>query len=86
MEILADHKKDFGVDFIENKKTLDKISIIRSKELKNELAGYITKYLKHEIHDQKTKEEQMEKLAKQNMSKNEDNITEDIQQESAKSE
>ncbi|MEE8178636.1 MAG: hypothetical protein V3T63_01520, partial [Nitrosopumilaceae archaeon] len=30
-EILHDYKDDFGVDFPENKKILNKISIIRSK-------------------------------------------------------
>ena len=57
MEILQDHKEQFGVDFDQNKKTLDNISIIRSKELKNELAGYITKFLKHELREIKENEE-----------------------------
>ncbi len=50
-EILQYYKDDFGVDFLENKKILNKISIIRSKELKNELAGYITKIIKREIRE-----------------------------------
>ena len=57
MEILQDHKEQFGVDFDENKKTLDQISIIRSKELKNELAGFITKFLKHELREIQENEE-----------------------------
>ena len=61
MEILHDYKEKFGVDFGENKKMLDNISTIRSKELKNELAGYITKFIKHEIRDKEEKEEQMKK-------------------------
>lgn len=61
LEILHDYKEKFGVDFVENKKILDNISIVRSKELKNELAGYITKFIKHEIRDRKEKEEQMKK-------------------------
>jgi len=44
-------------DFGENKKTLDDISIVRSKELKNELAGFITKFLKHELREIKENEE-----------------------------
>jgi small subunit ribosomal protein S17e len=86
MEILENHNKEFGVDFAENKKTLDKISIIRSKELKNELAGYITKYIKHKIQDQKTKQEQIEKIAQQNQTENDEKTTIDLQQESIKSE
>ena len=58
MEILNQHKTMFGTDFGDNKKILDTISIIRSKELKNELAGYITKFIKREIRE---KEEQIEK-------------------------
>ena len=42
---------------------MDNISIIRSKELKNELAGYITKFLKHELREIKENEER-EKQAK----------------------
>ncbi len=62
MEVLENNKADFGINFDENKKTLEGISIIRSKSLKNEIAGYITRFLKHEILD---KEKQDEKLAKQ---------------------
>lgn len=59
MEILNDYKDNFGVDFIENKKTLNKISTIRSKELKNELAGYITKFIKHEIREKTENEKKI---------------------------
>ncbi len=55
MEVMADHKSEFGLDFADNKKALDRISIIRSKGLKNEIAGYITKYVKHEIRDEEIK-------------------------------
>jgi small subunit ribosomal protein S17e len=49
MEILEKYKEKFGTDFVENKKILNTISIVRSKGLKNELAGYITKLIKREI-------------------------------------
>lgn len=62
-EILQEHKDEFGTDFVENKKTLDKISIIRSKGLKNELAGFITKFIKREIREKEEKEEQIVKIA-----------------------
>ena len=39
----------FGVDFDKNKEALNKVSTIRSKMLKNELAGYITKFIKNEL-------------------------------------
>ena len=48
LEVLKDHKDKFGIDFRENKKILNEISIIRSKGLKNEIAGYITKFIKRE--------------------------------------
>ena len=51
LEVLKDHKDKFGIDFRENKKILDEISIVRSKGLKNEIAGYITKFIKREQHD-----------------------------------
>ena len=62
MEVLENNKADFGINFDENKKTLDGITIIRSKSLKNKIAGYITRFLKHEVLDKK---KQDEKLAKQ---------------------
>ena len=63
MEILEEHKDEFGTDFAENKKILDGISIVRSKGLKNELAGFITKFIKRELREKKEKEEQLQKEA-----------------------
>ena len=56
-EVLKDFKDKFGVDFKENKIALEEISVITSKELKNEIVGYITKFIKHENLDQKIKKE-----------------------------
>ena len=47
-EILNEHKGKFGTDFSTNKQFLNEVSIIRSKGLKNEIAGYITKILKRQ--------------------------------------
>ncbi|HJJ23368.1 MAG TPA: 40S ribosomal protein S17 [Nitrosopumilus sp.] len=55
-EVLGKYKSEFGVDFADNKKALDQISIIRSKSLKNKIAGYITKFIKKEIREEKTKQ------------------------------
>jgi small subunit ribosomal protein S17e len=55
-EVLDGHKTKFGEDFADNKKALDQISIVRSKGLKNEIAGYITKFIKKEIREQKAKQ------------------------------
>ena len=54
-EVLDTHKSKFGEDFADNKKVLDQVSIIRSKGLKNEVAGYITKFIKNEIREEKNK-------------------------------
>ena len=54
---MSKHRSEFGVDFTDNKKTLDQVSIIRSKGLKNEIAGFITKFIKREMRTQKEKEE-----------------------------
>ena len=50
-EVLDKHKSKFGENFTDNKKLLDEFAIIRSKGLKNEIAGYITKFIKKEIRD-----------------------------------
>ena len=47
-EILSEYKDNFGTDFSENKKMLNEITIVRSKGLKNKIAGYITKILLRE--------------------------------------
>ena len=76
MEVFKDNKDKFGTNFDENKAVLNKISTIRSKMLKNELAGYITKLIKNERVNQveKTKplpvigysKEELEKIAEFN--------------------
>lgn len=59
-EVLDGHKPKFGEDFADNKKALDQIAIIRSKGLKNEIAGYITKFIKKENREEKAKQSQIE--------------------------
>ena len=55
-ELMTTYKGKFGTDFKENKKTLGEIAVVRSKGLKNEIAGYITAHLRREIEEQKEKE------------------------------
>ncbi|TAK15692.1 MAG: hypothetical protein EPO37_09680 [Nitrosarchaeum sp.] len=59
-EVLDGHKLKFGEDFADNKKALDLIAIVRSKGLKNEIAGYITKFIKKENREEKAKQSQIE--------------------------
>lgn len=59
-EVLDGHKSKFGENFADNKKALDLIAIVRSKGLKNEIAGYITKFIKKENREEKAKQSQIE--------------------------
>ena len=42
-EILERHPEAFGSDFEANKKSLEELALIPSKQLRNRIAGYITK-------------------------------------------
>ncbi|MBC8251249.1 MAG: hypothetical protein H8E89_06665 [Candidatus Nitrosopelagicus sp.] len=42
---MTEYSERFGTDFLTNKQSLNEISIVRSKGLKNKIAGYITKIL-----------------------------------------
>jgi small subunit ribosomal protein S17e len=44
--ILEVHRKHFTTDFERNKKVLDKVSEVRSRQLRNEIAGFITKIMR----------------------------------------
>ena len=58
-EVLDEHKSEFGEDFTDNKQVLNQISIIRSKGLKNKIAGYITRFIKKEIREEKAKQDRI---------------------------
>lgn len=58
MQAIDRYGSKFTSDFGENKKVLDEVSIIRSKGLKNEIAGYITKYVKQEKSSKEIAEEE----------------------------
>ena len=88
MEILDGNKEKFGTDFVENKKILDEISIVRSKGLKNELAGFITKFIKREIREQEQKLQKEQESQKEEDSEPKDPVisTEESNVEEATSE
>ena len=44
-ELLEKYPDRFSADFEENKKIIKEIAIVRSKILRNRIAGYITSYL-----------------------------------------
>ncbi len=74
-EVLDKHKSKFNESFADNKKLLDQFAIIRSKGLKNEIAGYITKFIKNE-----KREEEM-KLSQAAASRDEETTVEEIIEE-----
>ena len=55
---MAAYKENFSTDFRQNKKVIDEVAIVRSKGLKNEIAGFITAHLRRELEEQKEKESQ----------------------------
>ena len=70
MKVLEDNRDKFGINFDENKQALNNISIITSKILKNELAGYITKFIRNELRNETEKAESVE---------NEEQLSEDTE-------
>ena len=61
MDILKNNGSIFGVDFDENKKLLNEITIVRSKSLKNQIAGYITNLIKKQMISNEAKENSQSK-------------------------
>lgn len=53
---MTTYKGKFDTDFAHNKQVLNEIAIVRSKGLKNEIAGYISSYLRRELEEQEEKE------------------------------
>ena len=82
---MAQHKSKFGEDFVDNKKILDQVSIVRSKGLKNEVAGYITKFIKKEVREAKAKQARHEqsKSQRQNIAEEiHEDVVEEVESES----
>jgi small subunit ribosomal protein S17e len=45
-KLVAEHRKDFKEDFVENKKLVEKYADIPSKKLRNIIAGYVTRLIR----------------------------------------
>ena len=86
MEILKEHKSMFGINFDENKQALNKISTITSKMLKNELAGYITKFIKNDLRNKTGLVENDEESSEDLESSKDDSKSEVVLEESSKDE
>lgn len=52
-ELLEKYPDKFGLDFNANKHVISEVAIIRSKVLRNELAGYITAHLRKQVAQEK---------------------------------
>ena len=81
MEVLDQHKDKFTGDFAGNKKTLDQLAIIRSKGLKNEMAGFITKLIKREKDSKEELEEEIEETVEEEQVE-EEQVEEEVAEES----
>ncbi|WP_101476676.1 hypothetical protein [Candidatus Nitrosotalea bavarica] len=56
LELMTTYKGKFDKDFAHNKQVLNEVAIVRSKGLKNEIAGYISTYIKRELEAKQEKE------------------------------
>jgi small subunit ribosomal protein S17e len=52
-ELLQKHPDKFGLEFDANKKALNEVAVVKSKVLRNELAGYITSHLRKKAAQEK---------------------------------
>lgn len=57
-DLLNRYPDKFNVDFQQNKKTIDEIAKVRSKELRNQIAGYIASYINRQTKEQNKKIEE----------------------------
>ena len=79
-EVLDEHKSKFGEDFVENKKALNQISIIRSKGLKNKIAGYITRFIKKQIREEKVKQDRSNYDSSNTEEQESDDVSETVEE------
>ena len=86
MEVLKENRSMFGINFDENKEALNNISTITSKMLKNELAGYITKFIKNDLRNKTELVENEEESSEDLESSKDDSKSEVVLEESSKDE
>jgi small subunit ribosomal protein S17e len=61
-ELLEKHPNKFGMGFDANKKALNEVAIVKSKVLRNELAGYMTSHLRKKAAREKASSAMSEEL------------------------
>ena len=69
-EVMNEYSERFGTDFLTNKQSLNEISIVRSKGLKNKIAGHITKMLQRQAKFEERKQMIIENEKKSQETKN----------------
>jgi len=52
-ELLEKYPEKFGIEFDANKKAINELAVVRSKVLRNEVAGYITAHLRKQVAQEK---------------------------------
>ena len=57
-ELMRRHPEAFGADFEQNKKALEELAMVPSKQLRNRIAGYIAKSNKEDSSDAEAKAEE----------------------------
>jgi small subunit ribosomal protein S17e len=57
-ELLNKYPNKFNIDFQQNKKVIGEIAKVRSKELRNQIAGYIASYINKQAKEQNKKIEE----------------------------
>jgi small subunit ribosomal protein S17e len=57
-DLFNKYPNKFNVDFQQNKKVIDEIAKVRSKELRNQIAGYIASYINKQAKEQNKKIEE----------------------------
>lgn len=55
-QILHRYPESFGANFEKNKKVLEELTVISSKQLRNHVAGYIARSFREEVEKEETAE------------------------------
>lgn len=60
MQLMGKYGDMFSVDFDNNKDVISKVAVVRSKGLRNEVAGYITGYMRSDTDDKQPVQQEEE--------------------------
>lgn len=62
MQLIEKHTDLFSDDYEKNKEALHRVAIIRSKQLRNEVVGYITAFIKSQINSTEEEKAAVEEI------------------------